>query len=209
VLERAFEPFFTTKGPAGGSGLGLASVYGIVERAGGRVHIVSAQGAGTTVTVELPGCDDVTASSEVFVGCDRPGAVVLVVDDEPDACVMTCRILHEAGFSTVAARDADTALEVLAQRRPDVLLTDVVLPGLDGPELAVRAREQFPDLPVVLMSGHRGAVVTRDLPLVTKPFDADTLVRAVAAALGADQARSCGGATMPVRTAMAVASSLE
>ncbi len=192
VIAHAFEPFFTTK-PAGGIGLGLATVHGIVTQAGGRVELDSMPGQGTTVTVWLPavrrGAVQVTPS-----GAPRGrGETALVVEDADAVRVLTGRILYSAGYQVIPAENGVTALERLDAA--DVLVTDVVMPGMSGVELATAARERRPDLPVVFVSGYTGnEIVAADgdpaTAFLPKPFDGDDLLRAVRATLDAAAART-------------------
>jgi PAS domain S-box-containing protein len=187
VTAHAFEPFFTTK-PAGGIGLGLATVHGIVTQAGGRVALESAPGDGTTVTVWLPavrrGAVPATAS-----GAPRGrGETALVVEDADAVRVLTGRILYSAGYQVIPAENGAMALERLDAA--DVLVTDVVMPGMSGVELATAARERRPGLPVVFVSGYTGNEIVAAggdpaTAFLGKPFDGDDLLRAVRATLDA------------------------
>jgi two-component system cell cycle sensor histidine kinase/response regulator CckA len=192
VRERAFEPFFTTKPAAEGTGLGLATVHGVVAEAGGRVELESAPGRGSTVTVWLPGAGERAPQAEEPAAGAVPAARsarVLVVEDQGPVRRQARRILEGAGF---AVRDAAGAEEALGSWAPvDVLVTDVVMPGMTGTELARRARARAPELRVVLMSGHTDDVVVRagaragSLAFVQKPFTRETLLAAVDEALAA------------------------
>jgi two-component system cell cycle sensor histidine kinase/response regulator CckA len=190
VRERAFEPFFTTKDPGQGTGLGLATVHGIVTDSGGTVDIDSAPGRGTVVTIFLPGCDEQVPSSEPPA---EPGDVastparVLVVEDQEPVRRQACRILEAHGYQVSQAAGGE---EALATWEPvDVLVTDVVMPGMTGQELAQIAHERNPDLRVVYMSGHtedvlvRNGARARNLAFVQKPFTRTSLLRAVEEAL--------------------------
>jgi PAS domain S-box-containing protein len=193
VRERAFEPFFTTKDPGQGTGLGLATVHGIVTDSGGAVDLESAPGRGTIVTIFLPSC------TEPILPADPPAeppdlattaASVLVVEDQEPVRRQACRILQAHGYQVT---DAGGAEEALADwRRVDVLVTDVVMPGMTGQELAQIALERNPDLRVVYMSGHTEDVLVRDgararnLSFIQKPFTRATLLRAVEEALAAE-----------------------
>jgi two-component system cell cycle sensor histidine kinase/response regulator CckA len=190
VRERAFEPFFTTKDPGQGTGLGLATVHGIVTDSGGTVDIDSTPGRGTVVTIFLPGC------AEPVLTADAPAelpdlastpARVLVVEDQEPVRRQACRILEAHGYHVT---DSAGGEEALANWHPvDVLVTDVVMPGMTGQELARIALERNPDLRVVYMSGHtedvlvRNGARARNLAFVQKPFTRATLLRAVEEAL--------------------------
>jgi PAS domain S-box-containing protein len=190
VRERAFEPFFTTKEAGDGTGLGLATVHGVVVDAGGTVDIHSEIGGGTVVAIFLPATLDgaVVPEAPVPAGERAPGtASVLVVEDQDPVRRQACRILEAHGYRVSDAPSADDALA--AWEPVDVLVTDVVMPGMSGQQLAERARERTPGLRVVFMSGHTDDVLVRegarqrDIAFVQKPFTRDALLRAVEEAL--------------------------
>jgi PAS domain S-box-containing protein len=195
VTAHAFEPFFTTK-QAGGIGLGLATVHGIVTKAGGRVELDSEPGRGTTVTVWLPAVRrGTTAAGATPSGAPRGrGETALVVEDADAVRVLTGRILYSAGYQVIPVENATVALERLESA--DVLVTDVVMPGMSGVELATAARERRPGMPVVFVSGYTGneTIAAPDDPataFLAKPFDGDDLLRAVRATLdGSARART-------------------
>ena len=190
VLEHALEPFFTTKEVGRGTGLGLATVYGIVTRWGGEVRLSSRVGEGTVVTVQLPRCEGpsgLPAVPKTTPQVVAPGTVLLV-EDEDGVRRATQRILLEAGFDVIVAEDGLAALEAFDSHDIDVLVTDVVMPGgMSGPDLAEQCRDRRPGLPVVLASGHSRDHLSRrgSLPPATlvlrKPFTASELLAAVAA----------------------------
>ncbi len=190
VRDHAFEPFFTTKEAGEGTGLGLATVHGVVIDAGGTVEIDSEVGRGTTVAIFLPQSDEaLTVPEEPVRAGERAadGASVLVVEDQDPVRRQACRILEAHGYSV---RDAPSADEALADWQPvDVLVTDVVMPGMSGQQLAEIARERIPGLRVVFMSGHTDDVLVRDgarhgdIAFVQKPFTRNSLLRAVEEAL--------------------------
>jgi two-component system cell cycle sensor histidine kinase/response regulator CckA len=193
VRERAFEPFFTTKEEGEGTGLGLASVHGAVTNAGGTVDITSEVGHGTVVSIFLPAAGDGEIPAEEPVAPrERPpvGASVLVVEDQDPVRRQACRILEDHGYSVRDAASADEALE--SWQPVDVLVTDVVMPGMSGQKLAEHARDRAPNLRVVFMSGHTDDVLVRegasrgDIAFVQKPFTRDSLLRAVEEALPQD-----------------------
>ncbi len=188
VASRAFEPFFTTGAGGDQSGLGLALIQGIVQHAGGAVSFRTAESRGTTFEVRLrlhPGRPSSRPPSPA-----RRGIRVLVVDDEAPVRRAVTRLVTGAGFDAVAASDGHEALEVLTRDRIDLLLTDVVMPGLSGVELAERATRARPELAVVFMSGYAHDVIAeRGLDPATmlylqKPFTRLELVRKVERALG-------------------------
>jgi PAS domain S-box-containing protein len=192
VRDRAFEPFFTTKDPGQGTGLGLATVHGIVTDSGGTVDIDSAPGRGTSVTIFLPGCREEVRSPELPAepAAHAPAAArVLVVEDQEPVRRQACRILAAHGYEVTEAPGGEEALA--AWREIDVLVTDVVMPGMTGQQLAQLAVDRNPDLRVVYMSGHtedvlvRNGARARNLAFVQKPFTRATLLRAVEDALAA------------------------
>ncbi|RZU54307.1 PAS domain S-box-containing protein [Krasilnikovia cinnamomea] len=186
VAERAFEPFYTTKPAGAGTGLGLATVYGIATAADGDVHLYSEPGIGTTVTVLLPVTDD-TADTPT-TGAAAPAAeaprraapqeTILLVEDEPDLREATARILTRAGYHVLAAAGGEAALHI-AETHPGpihLLLTDVIMPKMMGNEVAARLHRRRPDTPVLYMSGYAQPVLTEHgrLPagvtIIEKPF---------------------------------------
>jgi PAS domain S-box-containing protein len=183
VLARAFEPFFTTKEVGRGSGLGLASVYGAVKQSGGFVYVESASGRGTAVRILLP-C---AAADEQ--------ATVLLVDDDPALRGVVREALETDGLRVVAASCGPEAVEVLEGSSAPVhlLLTDVLMPGMGGVELARRAREARPGLPVLLMSGvgNEPEPGGPGLPAIEKPFTSGALLRAVRATLAGTLCEAC------------------
>jgi len=190
VSERAFEPFFTTKEPGEGTGLGLASVHGVVTDAGGTVEISSEVGGGTVVTIFLPAAEQSVAApvAPALPAQRLPGdARVLVVEDQDPVRRQACRILEAHGYTVTEAASADEALAGWAP--VDVLVTDVVMPGMSGQQLAEHARDLAPELRIVFMSGHTDDIVVRDgarhgdIAFVQKPFTRDSLLRAVEEAL--------------------------
>jgi PAS domain S-box-containing protein len=193
VAAHAFDPFFTTKPSGEGTGLGLATVYGIVTEAGGDVRLYSEPGIGTTVRVELPAIAGAPAQSE-RVKLERPagrGETVLVVEDEDGVRKLVQRVLETAGYDVMVADRGAAALEIL-EERPDVdlLLTDVVMPEMLGPELVAEASRRLPDLKILYMSGYIHQVIagldadtTDDFAFIEKPFTGETLRQAVRSAL--------------------------
>ena len=189
VLERAFEPFYTTKPKGEGTGLGLATVYGIVTQTGGTIEIDSTPGEGTTIQVLLPATDaQLPEEAEPDDGSDgiTQGETILVVEDEDAVRRLTCRILAREGYTVLEAPDGRHALNTWDAHPGDIdlLLTDVVMPGMSGKELAERL-----GIEPVFMSGYTDDVMLRHgmegLRLVQKPFDAQTLLGAVRSALDA------------------------
>jgi hypothetical protein len=188
VLARAFEPFFTTKPVGRGTGLGLSTVYGIVKQAGGYVSIESVQGKGTTVTVYLPRARaNHPSEAERALGFRRAAGRILVVEDEESLRRMLSSLLVRNGYEVTIAASGEEAIQ-LARETPaphDLVLTDVVMPGLSGFSVMNELRSSKPDLKVVLMSGHHEEKVTRDRDLapgtafLNKPFALSDLLRTV------------------------------
>jgi hypothetical protein len=189
VVERAFEPFFTTKAEGDGTGLGLATVYGIVTQAGGTVQITSALDAGTEVVVLLPATEE-APSSEVVPARPRragTGETILVVEDEDLMRDATVRILRSSGYVVLEAAHGPEALEVEAACEAEIhlLLSDVIMPKMLGQEVVDRIRDRRPGIRALYMSGYTGPStgVTGDLDpsveLIEKPCSADVLLDAV------------------------------
>ena len=195
VRERMFEPFFTTKPTGQGSGLGLSTVYGFVKQCGGYVTVRSAPGTGTSIELLLPRAKSLDVPAPVTPPSllpeeARPGReTVLVVEDEDAVRELAVASLERHGYRVLKAASGDEALRVAHDfREPiDLLLTDVVMPGMKGPDLARRLKTLRPTTRVLLMSGYAAEVVTsadlRDTPLLAKPFSPSTLTRAVRAAI--------------------------
>ncbi len=204
VQEKAFEPFFTTKPIGEGSGLGLATVYGIVSGLGGSIELASEPGAGTDVDILLPvageaaaaGLDEAVPAASA-AGSDAAARRVLLVEDDAMVRRLTERVLVEAGYDVEVAAGPELALELLvaAEARFAVLLTDIVMPGMSGVELARHVRELDPGIGIVFMSGLHGghdlarAVRGLEAGFVEKPFTPETLLEGVAAAFEASVAR--------------------
>jgi signal transduction histidine kinase/CheY-like chemotaxis protein len=190
VRERAFEPFFSTKD--GGHGLGLATVYGIVQHAGGAVELRSHPGAGTSMSVYLPASPvEPGGASAPAEGENGPGSRVLLVEDQPALRRSTARILAANGYQVLEAADGKQALAIAAAEADeiDLVLTDVLMPHMTGVELAARMRAEERGIPVVFVSGHPAPVGETDSAfagsgtLLLKPVKAAELLRAVRSAL--------------------------
>ena len=190
---RMFEPFFTTKPQGQGTGLGLSTVYGFVRQCGGSIGVLSTPGRGTSIELLLPRAR-VTADGKPSTpaSADRgtPGReTVLVVEDEEAVRQFAVESLRRHGYQVLQSSGGEEALKLAASHDGaiDVLLTDVVMPGMKGPELAARLRALRPGVRVLLMSGYAAGVVTpgdlTDSSLVTKPFSPASLSRAVRNAL--------------------------
>ena len=196
TIERAFEPFFSTKPKEKGSGLGLATVYGIVNQAGGMVDLESDLGTGTTITILLPTVASIIKQPDAPQQATRRShgsETILVVEDEDLVLDVATRILSRHGYRVLAARGGVEALELLQEHKGTIhlLLTDVVMPGLTGKQVAERVSALRPKIRVLYMSGYPESVITsqgvvqRGIHLVLKPFVAGDLLDHVRATLDA------------------------
>jgi len=186
VLERAFEPFYTTKPKGQGTGLGLATVYGIVTQAGGFVHLYSEIDHGTTLTAMFPSIAGAPAAAAEVASAriTHGNETVLVVEDEEAMRDVTTRILRRAGYQVTSAASGPVALEMIrsSTQRIDLLLTDVVMPHMLGKELADSVRAMQPGIRVLFMSGYAEPVLSNKgtlepgITLVEKPFSEATLL---------------------------------
>jgi signal transduction histidine kinase/CheY-like chemotaxis protein len=203
---RVFEPFFTTKPTGQGTGLGLAMVSSIIKRAGGRIDVQSEVGRGTTFCLTLPyGEEDPAPHLEPAPSAASPTAgagTVLLVDDDPSVRRATARMAQRAGFSVLEAGSGPEALEIAGQmdRAIDVLLTDLMMPGMSGREVIARFRDVRPGIPVVCITGfaaerEEGSALALEVhAIVAKPFTSEALESALASALASAAAsRSASG----------------
>jgi PAS domain S-box-containing protein len=189
VQARIFEPFFTTKGVGKGTGLGLATVYGIVSQSGGYICVSSEPGRGTMFTIFLPMVEDLPASAGVEdQDALRPGTeTVLVVEDEEAVRELIGETLETYGYRVIAAGDFDSALEAATQHRGEIhlLVTDVILPGKGGPEVAQEVTALRPETKVLYVSGYtddaigRHGVLDAGVAFLQKPFTLTALARKV------------------------------
>jgi PAS domain S-box-containing protein len=189
VQARLFEPFFTTKEVGKGTGLGLATVHGIVSQSGGSVSVASQPGKGTAFQVYLPRVDAAGLGADVPAPVARAragGETVLLVEDADGLRVLATKLLERLGYTVLVAANADGALQVFEDHPSiDVLLTDVVMPGGSGPELTRQLVERRPELRVIYMSGytdetivHHG-VLEPGIAFLQKPFSSETLGRKI------------------------------
>jgi len=190
TLKHIFEPFFTTKEAGKGTGLGLATVYGIVKQSRGHISVYSEPGIGTTFKVYLPSLDKSVPlarpnTSEV---AQRGQGTILLVEDEPPLRALAAESLKKLGYTVLQAPNGQQALE-LADSHPgqiDLLLTDIVMPRLGGPELAQKLKEKRSNLAVIFMSGYtetaalENAQIGSDSILLNKPFSTETLANRIA-----------------------------
>ena len=192
LRSRLFEPFFTTKKE--GTGLGLATVYGIVTRCGGHILVDSALRKGTAFTVYLPRLDtpnEIPVTPSVETESAAGSGTILVVEDKDALRVMLCKYLKSCGYKVLEARDGVMALRKFKRypRPIHILLTDVVMPTISGSELAMRLTEQRPGLRVLIMSGHEESVVriegilNKRIKILRKPFSLAILAKSVAETL--------------------------
>lgn len=195
TVDQAFEPFFTTKALGEGTGLGLATAYGVVTQAGGHIRLYSEPGRGTSAQMHLPACDAPAAAdhdhsrSETLTG--GAGETVLVVEDEDAMREVTRRILTHHNYSVVTADGPLEALRICDQHpcKIDLLLTDVVMPKMLGPELSRRIAALRPETKIAYMSGYSGKVQALNdaaAEVLEKPFTATALLEAVRQALNGD-----------------------
>jgi CheY-like chemotaxis protein len=196
TVGRIFEPFFTTKEIGKGTGLGLATVYGIVQQAGGHIWVYSEPGRGTTFKIYLPNAEhklgvQPTPEAEV-VTPRRDGITVLLVEDDDLMRQLTRQLLEEHGYHVIEASSGNAALELTSAHSGtiDLLLTDVVMRGINGPELVSRLRASRSGIKAVFMSGYTGELLAREdlngreIPLLEKPFTRAGLLRTLHEALG-------------------------
>ena len=201
VMRQAFDPFFTTKEPGRGTGLGLSTVYGIVRQSGGLVWIESAPDAGTTVRVCLPriaaaATTPAAAATPAAPATTRASGTVLVAEDEAMVRNLIVRTLEGAGYQVLEAEDGQHALEVLrrARRRPDLVVTDAVMPRMGGRELITRLTAEWPGLRTLLVSGYAteapgpGDPADAASAYLQKPFTPSTLLASVRACIAAERA---------------------
>jgi len=196
TVSRIFEPFFTTKELGKGTGLGLATVYGIVKQSSGHILVYSEPGHGTTFKIYLPSADHkigLESNSEVeAVSPRRQGTTILLVEDDEIMRALTRQLLEEHGYTVVEADDGKSALESMeAHPGPiDLVLTDVVMRRMSGPELVERLNGSHPNLKVVYMSGYTGELIAerevlkRGITLLEKPFTRTALLNTIHATLG-------------------------
>ena len=189
TLARIFDPFFTTKEPGQGTGLGLATVFGIVKQSDGYIWASSVLGEGTVLTVYLPRAKHAgRESGAVAIEGGRGSESILLVDDDPAIRRVARRALELHGYTVFEAANGSSALAIGASTPVDILVTDVMMPGMLGPQLASELRRQAPGLPVLFTSGHTDEIVRDGLldpatPFLAKPFTPSQLAHKVREAL--------------------------
>ena len=186
--KRIFEPFFTTKGGSG-TGLGLATVQGVVVQSGGYIDVITQQGAGTTFKVFLPALAEVPAEIAGPPPAPAPGGkeTILVVEDLAEVRELAATVLRTYGYRVLQAASAEKAMLLCEQDKVHLVLTDVVMPNISGRVLANRLAELYPDIHVLFMSGYTGDMLSglmdRGVHFIAKPFVPEDLVRKVCSIL--------------------------
>jgi PAS domain S-box-containing protein len=209
VRAHLFEPFFTTKERGKGTGLGLATVHGIVRQIGGEIQVYSEPGQGTTFRILLPQVEGVAAEMRAGVAATPTPTgteTVLVVEDEPAVRRLAVLGLRAQGYTVIEAADGAEALEIVARfgAHVDALVSDVIMPGMSGPELAGRLRGISPKTKLLLMSGHAEAAIlphnlgASGIPFLPKPFTPERLARKVREVLDAPREPSSTTQSSPV-----------
>jgi signal transduction histidine kinase len=194
--DRAFEPFFTTKPKGKGTGFGLATVYGIIDQSGGGIYLDTAPGRGTTVRIYLPATtapQEPRATEPLPATADRGTETILLVEDNEAVRGLAVKALRRRGYTVFEARSGEEALEwaLTSTVKPQLLVTDVVMPGVSGPNLAARLMQMHPDMHVLYVSGYtedastlHSSLIGR-VPLLQKPFTPSRLAERIRAILDA------------------------
>jgi CheY-like chemotaxis protein len=197
IKSRIFEPFFTTKEPGKGTGLGLATVYGIVNQSSGYIHVDSSPGTGTRFEIYLPQTQQqlptAVTSASVAPHSDR-SETVLIAEDEEAVRALACEFLQSAGYQVLTAADGLEALEITERLNGaiQILVTDFVMPRMRGPELARRVQQRLPHVKVVFISGyteeiHGASGALNNGSFLQKPFSRAQLLQKLADALHAQK----------------------
>ena len=199
ILPKIFEPFFTTKEVGKGTGLGLSTVYGIVKQSGGYIFAESKVGQGAVFTIYLPvHTASAPVADTVIVPPKKPldlwgSGTILLVEDEDMVRAVAERALTRQGYTVLTAEHGEAALELLASHaRPDLLVSDVMMPLMDGPTMVRHARKRYPDLPILFMSGYAEETLRKSIDLdnvafLAKPFSVQQLAEAVRSVMAAKE----------------------
>jgi two-component system cell cycle sensor histidine kinase/response regulator CckA len=197
VLCKIFEPFFTTKEVGKGTGLGLSTVYGIVKQSGGFIFADSKLGEGTRFVIYLPVHREEAAAATTRKRAKPKenelwgSGTVLLVEDEPMVRGVAERALTRHGYTVITADNGEDALEILGRGEPiDLLISDVVMPGMDGPTMVKEARKTWPELKILFMSGYaeeqlRNSINVDNVSFLPKPFSVQELAEAAKRTLSA------------------------
>ena len=208
VIDRAFEPFFTTKEVGKGTGLGLSQIFGFAHQSGGEVGIESAVGEGTTVSLYLPRAAALPGNVRLHPVAQRietevtvEGARILLVEDDPRVRTATVGALEDLGYEPISCSSGEEAMRLFVTEDFDLVVSDVIMPEMTGPELVRELRQRRPDIAVLFVTGYVGEGESDDLAgheLLRKPFTVNALAHAVALALqrggDASGSRPIGGA---------------
>ncbi|WP_267386724.1 response regulator [Sphingomonas sp. GC_Shp_3] len=199
ILPKIFEPFFTTKEVGKGTGLGLSTVYGIVKQSGGYIFAESKAGQGAVFTIYLPvHTASAPVADTVIVPPKKPidlwgSGTILLVEDEDMVRAVAERALTRQGYTVLTAEHGEAALELLASHpRPDLLVSDVMMPLMDGPTMVRHARKRYPDLPILFMSGYAEETLRKSIDLdnvafLAKPFSVQQLAEGVRSVMAAKE----------------------
>ena len=189
IIEHIFEPFFTTKDVGKGTGLGLATVYGIVQQNEGHISVHSEPGEGTTFDILFPRSRE-SAPAEISLAASLfPGGqeTILVAEDEEQVRALVIEVLNELGYKTIAASDGAEAAELLVEHcdKIDLLLSDIIMPGMSGRDLADRANDVCPNIGVLFMSGYtdddilKYGIARDEVRFLQKPVTPSTIAQTV------------------------------